>query len=319
MSLLELKGLILPWLDLPTLMNLRQTCHALREPIQRFFVQTFDDSILFVQTTHDREADSFRTGNLSMDSWICRCGQKNPLTYPMNGSVPILSELSRNVCGRCGETLKMTRLFVGQLKREHTLPSILWTIRMLCPDIQIITIENRIDQATKRNKGCCWITVIDWTADMLLGFHRRILFDSISHFTGQLSGFWVVPNHPSWISYLDQLVYRKLANRCRSLPRKPMVVEVANMQVKNSSSPAMDRRQRQIQPNALPSLEDSLRMLTMDVEPNVASSPGKNQRLSAPRYQTMYKSEFARTPRKKAISTPRKLSYSDENDQNRAS
>ena len=314
MSFVELQDLILPWLDITTLMNLRQTCRSTTDAIQSSVLQTFDHSLMFVQSSYEKEADAFRSGYLSMDSWKCKCGESNALLYEMSGSVPNLSELLRNICQRCGSGLEMYRLFVGQLKRDHTLPSILWTIRMLCPEVQVITVENRVDLTTQRNKGCCWITVIDWTAEILLSFHRRVFFDILAHSDGQVSGFWVVPNHNSWKAYLEQIALRKRPVKCRSLPRKPVVVEIANLQMKNESEQV--EKTPEIWEGFSPSFQKSFER-ALKITQDIKHPPEKKRATDfQKRCETKCISDFALTPRRNSKDVSPKRTVATTHDTN---
>ena len=294
----HLYDLILPWLDIPTLMSLRQTCREMHDAIQKGAIQTFESPMIFVRSTYEKEANAFRSGYLTMDSWKCICGRTNVLRYEMSEPGLSLVELLQNTCKHCGAGLKLRRLFVGQLKRNHTLPSLLWTIRMLCPEVQVITVENRVDQKTQRNKGCCWVTVIDWTADILLAYHRRIFFDILPHLDRQISGFWVVSNHQACKEYLEHVAFSKRTAKCRSLPRKPVVVELANLQLTCSKDLSGPSPATSMWQGFTPSFQRSFERVLKLTE-NIAKCSPNHTHEPQLHYETTCISDFALTPRGK--------------------
>lgn len=133
-------------------------------------------------------------------AWMCpNCCATNS---PARASCP------RYGCGALSPaTWDSQRLFFGQLRRDGTIPFVLWVLRDVAgiADKDIRSIENHRDKLTGRGKGCAWVTVsthltnnsslsaspsltsANSAAEKLLSLHHRAFFDTIHG----VEGLWL--------------------------------------------------------------------------------------------------------------------------------
>eukprot|EP00744_Colponema_vietnamica_P003120 GILI01004822.1.p1 GENE.GILI01004822.1~~GILI01004822.1.p1 ORF type:complete len:553 (-),score=129.90 GILI01004822.1:499-2157(-) len=134
---------------------------------------------------------------------------------------PARSSCSRYGCGAVSPySWDSQRLFFGQLRRDGTIPFVLWALRDVAgiSEREIRTIENHRDKVTGRGKGCAWVTVSSHpaantdistdgpfslanapsAADKLLSLHHRAFFDTIHG----VEGLWLTI--PSTAGDLDK-------------------------------------------------------------------------------------------------------------------
>eukprot|EP00672_Neobodo_designis_P018357 CAMPEP_0174831182 /NCGR_PEP_ID=MMETSP1114-20130205/2955_1 /TAXON_ID=312471 /ORGANISM="Neobodo designis, Strain CCAP 1951/1" /LENGTH=599 /DNA_ID=CAMNT_0016065003 /DNA_START=139 /DNA_END=1938 /DNA_ORIENTATION=- len=84
-------------------------------------------------------------------------------------------------CGECGSESSMTacRVFVGQLRKQHTAELLSHLIGLVCPDAKVLHIESHTNGHTGRSKGCAWV-YLDSTRDavaLTAALHRRAFVD----------------------------------------------------------------------------------------------------------------------------------------------
>lgn len=115
------------------------------------------------------------------------------------------------------------RIFLGQLRRDATVPFIKWLVnRVLESPSELRNVENHRHNVTNRGKGCAWAYFkSDLVANQLLAYHRRMFLDNVDG----TEGLWIVKK--SETEALNQVasVRGYVPQRPKCLPRNALVVE----------------------------------------------------------------------------------------------
>lgn len=216
----------LPWRDV---LRIRGTssrwCKVARNHISFESLPRTGAPALFIRrpnTEHDALEAAFeqRLRCVHPGKWRCeRCGFCNSETRILcgNRSCQMPADSHRDAA----------RLFVGQLRREGTVPFLTWLVETIISrddELRVINVENHRDLKTNRGKGCAWVYLQRTdTASRLLEFHHRVFAD-VHPRTG-VEGVWLVPNG-SQMALQDEIVERAYAKgRSQVLPRNALVVE----------------------------------------------------------------------------------------------
>ncbi|RNF00286.1 hypothetical protein TraAM80_07686 [Trypanosoma rangeli] len=187
-----------------------------------------DVPALFIPCHEDLMANEGRLeAELSPTRGLCdalRCG-------------PLSVSPSADVRARESPSCNHQRMFVGQLRRDGTVPMIKWfllTILQMPPE-SLVAVENHRNRASKRGKGCVWLTLRDRAASDVLSYHHRVFFDSVWN----VEGVWLVP--PSYEEQLFALasVRGNQAGRSKHLPRGTLVVEMPTSAVSPATTPVL--------------------------------------------------------------------------------
>lgn len=120
------------------------------------------------------------------------------------------------------------RLFLGQLRRDHTVSFVKWLVEDVLLESKqgaLQSVQNHQNAVTSRGKGCAWAYVSASQSKSLLGFHRRVYLDAVNG----TEGVWIVA--PGAQDILFGLVEAGAYNmmRPKHLPRSALVVEVPCM------------------------------------------------------------------------------------------
>lgn len=167
---------------------------------------------------HHDEAKYSQCSEIAACRWTCEvCGWTNE---------------RRALCGNrlCQSMSPITttsavhRIFLGQLRREATVPFLKWIFEEILEEPSaLMMVENHRHKMTGRGKGCSWVYLRTESAcHKLLTYHRRIFYDTF----GGIEGAWIV--HPSQVESLAvETAYRGYSlNRPRHLPRNAIVTEL---------------------------------------------------------------------------------------------
>ncbi|RNF01471.1 uncharacterized protein Tco025E_08584 [Trypanosoma conorhini] len=124
------------------------------------------------------------------------------------------------------------RIFIGQLRRDGTVPMIKWLLRTVLeiPSELLVAVENHRNRTSKRGKGCVWLTLRDGAASEVISYHHRVFFDKVHH----VEGVWLVPPRSKEQLFALATARGNLAGRSKQLPRGTLVVETPN----SAASPA---------------------------------------------------------------------------------
>ncbi|KAH9600597.1 hypothetical protein LSM04_003631 [Trypanosoma melophagium] len=143
------------------------------------------------------------------------------------------------VCSECGmlgnfRTLRLKpccqvsrsegqRMFIGQLRRDGTVPMVKWLISTVLqiPSDALISVENHRNKTSNRGKGCAWVTLRDSAVSSLLKYHHRIFFDSVRG----VEGVWLVPSHSREVLAAVASLRGSMPDRAKHMPRNTIVVE----------------------------------------------------------------------------------------------
>lgn len=144
------------------------------------------------------------------------------------------------ICQECGQSLNagalslkqccqssalgMRRLFVGQLRRDGTVPMIKWLLLTVfgLPPSSFISAENHRNKSSNHGKGCAWVVLQNNAASHVLSYDHRLFFDNVKG----VEGVWLVPEEGK-----EQLAFVAQARGCaqdrsKHMPRNTLVVEV---------------------------------------------------------------------------------------------
>jgi hypothetical protein len=217
----------LPWRDC---FALRQTCKSWKTAtLETVMVASLpskpDQPALFLPAPREIEADHTTEAALRCkhpSKWRCLfCGFCNSETRILCGN--------RACQVPCASHRDCARLFLGQLRREATVPFLRWLVEgvMASPanPACIVNAENHRHLATGRGKGCAWIYLECATmASAVLNFHHRVFAD-VESTTGR-EGVWIV-DHGAELQLAADVERRATYDPHRSLvlPRCPLVVE----------------------------------------------------------------------------------------------
>lgn len=117
------------------------------------------------------------------------------------------------------------RVFVGQLRRDGTVPMMRWMAHDVCgvPLSSILSVENHRNMLTGRGKGCAWMTLADAeTKQTLIRAHHRMFYDVID----QVEGMWIVqPGQESVLQCEIEHRMRDVQEHHRHMPRRAIVIE----------------------------------------------------------------------------------------------
>lgn len=127
-------------------------------------------------------------------------------------------------------TASSQRIFLGQLRREATVPLIRWMFEEVLLDPEaLLLVENHRHKLTNRGKGCAWVYVRSQgsAVESLLSYHRRLFVDNVNG----VEGAWIV--HPSHTDSMQREVAQRgyAADRPRTMPRNALVTELPLAQV----------------------------------------------------------------------------------------
>lgn len=169
--------------------------------------------------------------------WICEaCGWQNPSVAEAAGQEDMALCGNRNCHSVAPSVTKelgsVSRVFLGQLRREGTVPLVEWLFRevLLVPQA-LMMVENHRHRATGRGKGCAWAYVRHEPVssstscnarDVLMSYHRRLFFDV----QRGVEGAWIVhPDHTAALAHdIEARAYNR--DRPRLLPRNALVTEL---------------------------------------------------------------------------------------------
>jgi hypothetical protein len=117
-----------------------------------------------------------------------------------------------------------SRIFIGQLRRDDTVPLLKWMVDFLLEEpASLRNVENHRNTATNRGKGCAWAYFDNEDmAQKFLTYHRRLFLDSVDG----VEGFWLVS--PRYVEELQAVANERgyAPNRAKALPRNALVVEI---------------------------------------------------------------------------------------------
>lgn len=115
------------------------------------------------------------------------------------------------------------RLFLGQLRREATVPMVKWLVEHVCGCLpgSLAAVENHRNRVTLRGKGCAWAYVTPAAAAAIVAFHHRVFYDLV----GGVEGCWVVPASEAAALSHEIHVTGYQSNRPRHMPRNGIVCE----------------------------------------------------------------------------------------------
>ncbi|CAD2218464.1 hypothetical protein ADEAN_000595300 [Angomonas deanei] len=154
------------------------------------------------------------------DSWTClQCG-----LYNRDSTATTCAEM---YC-QAPRPASQCRLFLGQLRRDATVPMVKWLMEEVVQanPQDLIMVENHRNAHTRRGKGCAWPTVRTDTgsADRLLSLHHRLFFDALNG----VEGVWWVPNNAESINALEKEANARAAGAShpKHMPRGTIVVEL---------------------------------------------------------------------------------------------
>ncbi|ORC88010.1 uncharacterized protein TM35_000192540 [Trypanosoma theileri] len=116
------------------------------------------------------------------------------------------------------------RMFIGQLRRDGTVPMVKWLMSTVLqvPSDALISVENHRNKTSNRGKGCAWVTLRESAVSSLLKYHHRIFFDSVRG----VEGVWVVPSHSREMLATVASVRGSMPDRAKHMPRNTLVVEM---------------------------------------------------------------------------------------------
>lgn len=206
---------------------------------------------IFLPCRHDLESqeEADETRFSSVDSavarddlsavapWMCHvCGWYND-RRPLCGNRNCQSAGPRSACDAIDAA---SRIFLGQLRREATVPLIRWMFEeVLLEPTSLLMVENHRHKVTGRGKGCAWVYVRkDGPAVAnLLSYHRRLFLDCVNG----VEGAWIV--HPQHLDALQREVASRgyAPDRPRTLPRNALVTELPLAQMRLPVEPAVQQ------------------------------------------------------------------------------
>lgn len=156
-------------------------------------------------------------------SWLCAsCGW-------FNEQRAMCGNRGCHALGPAAADSGVARIFLGQLRREGTVPLIRWLFdEVLGEPSALIMVENHRHKITSRGKGCAWVYLRrdpsqeSDVCDKLLAYHRRLFVDVVNG----VEGVWIV--HPSNTDALSAEVSTRgyAVDRPRHLPRNALVTEL---------------------------------------------------------------------------------------------
>lgn len=115
------------------------------------------------------------------------------------------------------------RIFLGQLRRDATVPFIQWLLsRVIERPSELRNVENHRHNVTQRGKGCAWAYFeTEDVANELLSYHRRMFLDVVDG----TEGVWIVKQDD--VDALHEVASERgyTAQRPKCLPRNALVVE----------------------------------------------------------------------------------------------
>ena len=132
----------------------------------------------------------------------------------------------------------MQRVFLGQLRRDATVPMVKWLFdAVFCVPDALVAVENHRNRLTYRGKGCAWAYVKDEASPNVLAFHRRVFYDSVRG----VEGCWVVPSSKTAALASEIQVTGFAVQRPRHLPRNGLVCEVPLVNMKAHAEQSIGR------------------------------------------------------------------------------
>lgn len=141
---------------------------------------------------------------------------------------------TRILCGNrscqipCVSHRDCARLFLGQLRREGTVPFLKWLVEGVfgSPDhpVTIANVENHRQLMTSRGKGCAWVYLTNRAmADTVMQYNHRVFLD-VHAWTGR-EGVWLVEKDAQVALQEAAKVRGYVRGRDLVLPRNTLVVE----------------------------------------------------------------------------------------------
>ncbi|KAG5505017.1 hypothetical protein JKF63_04464 [Porcisia hertigi] len=137
-----------------------------------------------------------------------------------------------SVCGnnRCQQPRPQSgqRLFLGQLRRNGTVPMVRWLVNTVfnAPTGALISVENRRNTHTQRGKGCAWATISDEASvKRMLDADHRLFFDSVNG----VEGVWLVPKGRDKALQSEVSMRYGGSAHPKHMPRGPIVVETPSV------------------------------------------------------------------------------------------
>jgi hypothetical protein len=129
-------------------------------------------------------------------------------------------------CTYCGVNIRQSgcRVFLGQVRKQHTAASIRRFLSMLCPNVNVLHIESHSNK-DGYEKGAAWLYVdTPDEAVEVVNLHKRVLFDCDSQ--GD-EGFWFVesPDLESALCDFAEKRREDVIRKQRPLPGQPLVAE----------------------------------------------------------------------------------------------
>ena len=218
---------MLPYLTLEELLVARTISRSLLHAVHSKHLTMYNQGVVFIHAPEN----GYESCNISS---LMSIPQKKDESQAMSPEHQVsekgkASMIPKKIVNRHKPPRFCSRLFIGQLRRQCTTPSVLWALAMLCPEVSITHIDNRTNRDTGREKGCCWIHVDANDESKLLNLNGRLLFDHNPHGTGmsQGEGLWRVPKNPEQMRDLEEYALRR-SDRNLIFPRRPIVIEKAN-------------------------------------------------------------------------------------------
>jgi hypothetical protein len=141
---------------------------------------------------------------------------------------------TRILCGNrscqipCATHRDCARLFLGQLRREGTVPFLKWLVEGVFGSPQhpvtIDNVENHRQLMTSRGKGCAWVYLTNRAmADTVMQYDHRIFLD-VHAWTGR-EGVWLVEKEAQGALQEAAKIRGYVRGRDLVLPRNTLVVE----------------------------------------------------------------------------------------------
>eukprot|EP00672_Neobodo_designis_P026181 CAMPEP_0174832424 /NCGR_PEP_ID=MMETSP1114-20130205/3668_1 /TAXON_ID=312471 /ORGANISM="Neobodo designis, Strain CCAP 1951/1" /LENGTH=596 /DNA_ID=CAMNT_0016066283 /DNA_START=71 /DNA_END=1861 /DNA_ORIENTATION=+ len=222
----------LPWRDCLALRQSNKAWRAAADETVRVTTLPSNGDVraMFLPCPRDVDADTTTEARLK-----CRHASKWRCPY-----CAFCNSETRILCGNrhcqipCPTHLDCARLFLGQLRREGTVPFITWLVESVLGSeanpMHIVNAENHRQLSTGRGKGCSWIYLASRSmAPTVLNYHHRV-FTDVDPVTKR-EGVWIVA--PADAEALAADVSARAtydASRSLLLPRGALVVEYPSRQ-----------------------------------------------------------------------------------------
>jgi hypothetical protein len=129
-------------------------------------------------------------------------------------------------CTWCGANVRQSgcRVFLGQVRKQHTVEATIRMLRMLCPEVCVLHIESHSNK-DGYEKGAAWLYVdTPEQAQQVVDLHKRVFFDCDAN--GE-EGFWYAED-PTAIEHLAEFAALRKnddVRKTRPLASHPLVAE----------------------------------------------------------------------------------------------